>query len=65
MGITWDLWDETNSKFAPENGWFPSTESPGFQGAPIFRGYVSFRQYIRLYFLSLVLFFVDMFSRFI
>ncbi len=24
--------------FGPENGGFPSSESPNFQGAPIFRG---------------------------
>ena len=36
---------KTNSKRPYRKWWFPSPESPNFQGAPIFRGYsyVSFR----------------------
>ncbi len=45
IGESWcnDIWTgsknlpETNI-FAPKNGWFPSSESPNFQGAPYFQG---------------------------
>ena len=35
--FSWFSLPKTNSK-SPKKWWFPSSESPGFQGAPIFRG---------------------------
>ena len=39
-----DTFTETNSKFAPEKWWFPSSESPNFQGSRIQARTVSFRE---------------------
>ena len=46
MGISWDLWDETNSKFAPENGWLEYDPASFWGKFGLFSGAfaVSFRE---------------------
>ena len=42
MAEKWVKLPETNSKFAPKNGWLEY--DPFLLGRPIFKGYVSFRE---------------------